>query len=491
MLHQTTVEPPAVGSVLAGRYRLIEELGRGGVGVVYRAQHLLLGHQVAVKVLLSADEEAKSRFQREAQALSKVHHRNVCAASDFGPTGRNGFYLVIEYLEGEDLSATLEREGKLHPERAVGLFTQLLSALAACHRAGVVHRDLKPSNVLIVREADGSETLKLVDFGIVGYQGDAARATKKLTAIGLTLGTPHYMSPEQACADQALDGRSDLYQVGVMLFEALTGSVPFDDQDLANVLWQQVHAKAPRLADKMANKTDADRFEPIVARLLKKDRNARFQHPQEVIAALTMTRRPAKPSPKRRTRKPAAMSGDSRYRATLRRLRWRRLLRQARTGALVTFLALMGVAAAVGLWALGNDTVSPARAHSPVASLSGVAPSHPGTDAPRLLLKTHVVAAAVKRGEPKAITNAFPKKTRKVYCHASFDNPVGTKRLYMQWWFGDKRVDQDRLRVKAGPSSKVWASTTIRRRQKGPWRCDIVTKAGTLVSSRTFHVVVD
>ena len=256
------------------------------MGVVFRAEHTLLGMTVAIKVLQSTNETWVERFKREAQVLAKVDHPNVCNVTDFGPLADDGFFLVMEHLEGEELFDLLDREHRLSPQRTIDLFTQLLGALGACHAQGVVHRDLKPENVMILRGADGSEQVKLLDFGIAGYQGEAAKRNSRLTELGTAMGTPHYMSPEQATAKATIDGRSDLYQVGVMLYEALSGELPFNNDELAKVLWMQVHVPPPRLSEHMPRLRAVAAFEQLCIKLLTKDREARFQTAEEVIAAL-------------------------------------------------------------------------------------------------------------------------------------------------------------------------------------------------------------
>ena len=217
-----------VGQVVADRYHVVKKLGEGGMGQVYLAEHVKMGRKSAIKVMnpsLVHDPDALARFNREAANASRITHTNVCAIYDFGETSEGLVYLAMEFIEGEPLTDVLEREGALPIPRAVGIFVQVAGALQAAHDLGIVHRDLKPDNIMLTRGRDGADVVKVVDFGIAKAVG--GDDTQKVTKTGLVVGTPEFMSPEQLSGD-ALDGRSDIYSLALVLFKMLTGRLPFE-----------------------------------------------------------------------------------------------------------------------------------------------------------------------------------------------------------------------------------------------------------------------
>ena len=243
-----------VGEVVADRYRIDAVLGEGGMGVVYRAEHLHLRKPHALKVLLpqwSATPEVMARFEREAIVAGKIASPHVVAATDFGRLPDGAFFLVMEYVDGRTLRAALQA-GALDPTRARHILGGVVSALHAAHALGIVHRDLKPENIMLVERDGDRDFVKVLDFGIAKVQGfgvDATPATSAtstpLTQMGAVIGTAEYMSPEQAMG-QPVDARSDLYSAGVVLFEMLTGHCPFAGSAIT-VLRQHVIADAPVL----------------------------------------------------------------------------------------------------------------------------------------------------------------------------------------------------------------------------------------------------
>jgi len=217
-----------VGQVLADRYHIIKKLGEGGMGQVYLAEHVKMGRRSAIKVMnpsMVHDPEAVARFNREASNASRISDAHVCAIYDFGETPEGLIYLAMEFIEGEPLTELIRREGALPVVRAADICIQVAAALQAAHDLGIVHRDLKPDNIMLTRGRDGADGVKVVDFGLakaVGGEGGG----QKVTRTGLVVGTPEFMSPEQLSGDK-LDGRSDVYSLGLVLFNTLTGTLPF------------------------------------------------------------------------------------------------------------------------------------------------------------------------------------------------------------------------------------------------------------------------
>ncbi len=225
---------PLIGERI-DRYEFVERLGGGAMGVVYRARHTELDRHFAIKVLygeIGANKSLVGRFRREARAVSRISHPNIIGVVDFGTTDNGLNFLVMENVIGETLADTLEREGVLAAERAAGITAQVAAGLGAAHALGFVHRDVKPANIMLAGQA-GQERVKVLDFGIVGIAG--GHLTTKLTGTGRIVGTPRYMSPEQA-RDSGVGPPADLYSLGVMLYEMLSGEVPFPGDVMADVL---------------------------------------------------------------------------------------------------------------------------------------------------------------------------------------------------------------------------------------------------------------
>jgi eukaryotic-like serine/threonine-protein kinase len=226
-----------VGQVVADRYHVIKKLGEGGMGQVYLAEHVKMGRRSAIKVMnpsMVHDPDAVARFNREASNASRITHPNVCAIYDFGETPEGLIYLAMEFIEGEPLTNLLERDGALPVQRAVGIFMQVADALQAAHDLGIVHRDLKPDNIMIMRSRDGTDVVKVVDFGIAKAVG-GDEAGQKVTKTGLVVGTPEFMSPEQLSGDK-VDGRSDLYSLALVFYRTLTGKLPFEAETVQETM---------------------------------------------------------------------------------------------------------------------------------------------------------------------------------------------------------------------------------------------------------------
>ena len=277
---QPTEADVLLGTVLAGRYRIEELIGSGGMGAVYRAEHVHMRKAVAVKVLhkeMTAFPEVVARFEREAVAAGRIEHPHVVSASDFGKLEDGSFYLVLEFIEGQSLAKLVDKQGALPAARALRIAHQIVEALHAAHSDGIVHRDLKPDNVMLVEKDDQADFVKVLDFGIAKIKVEDTAEQPALTQIGTVFGTPEYMSPEQA-RGELVDARADLYTVGVILFEMLSGVSPFKDDDLVVVLTRHLTADPPPLP------TDLDPMvRDLVLLLLRKNRDERVQSAQELL----------------------------------------------------------------------------------------------------------------------------------------------------------------------------------------------------------------
>jgi tRNA A-37 threonylcarbamoyl transferase component Bud32 len=278
-----------VGVTLSGRYLITRKVGQGGMGAVYEATHMLIGKRVAVKVLLEkyAQREAiVQRLEQEARLASSCQNEHIIDITDFGSTEDGRTFVVMEYLEGESLSECLARETRLPEQRILQITSQAASALAAAHAKGVVHRDVKPENLFLLRRKD-QDFVKVVDFGISKSlrASDEAEEQPRLTQTGMVLGTPLYMSPEQARGDDELDARVDIYALGVIMYEAATGRVPFIGNNYLSVI-SQVLNEEPR-SPRALRPELSEEFEAIVLRAMEKDRAERYASANELLADLT------------------------------------------------------------------------------------------------------------------------------------------------------------------------------------------------------------
>ncbi|HEY1556578.1 MAG TPA: serine/threonine-protein kinase [Kofleriaceae bacterium] len=276
----------AIGSILDGRYRVDAVLGAGGMGRVYRGEHTGIGRAVAIKVLHSAlgrNKEATQRFQREALASGRLDHANIVGVSDFGVLTDGSLYLVMEALEGEGLGARIERDKRIGWLEAVEIIRGVLAGLRHAHDRGVVHRDIKPDNIYLAKK-DGEQIIKILDFGIAKlYAGNADDPA--MTRAGLTVGTPAYLSPEQAVGG-AITPASDLYSTSVVLFEMLTGRVPFDEKDPLAMLTAHVTREPPTFAETAPDLATPPALEAIVRHGLAKVSAERITSAVDYVRAL-------------------------------------------------------------------------------------------------------------------------------------------------------------------------------------------------------------
>jgi len=270
---------------MAGRYRIIEKIGEGGMGRVYKAEHLKMKRITAIKILstdLAHNPEFVARFQREAQMASNINHPNAVSIYDFGEADNDIVYLAMEYLNGESLSHIMKRGGPLPLDRVVRIVRQAADALDAGHKLGIVHRDFKPDNLLICRGADGADVAKVLDFG-VAKQTQAEADSNTLTQQGMVLGTPQYMSPEQLLAEP-LDARSDLYSLGIVAYQMLVGTRPFEGGTPHNQMMRRLVENPQPL--RTLNPNLSPQIEAVVMRALARNVNDRYPSTVQFAADL-------------------------------------------------------------------------------------------------------------------------------------------------------------------------------------------------------------
>ena len=263
-----------VGTIVADRYHVLRKLGEGGMGQVYLAEHVKMGRKSALKVMnpsMVKDADSISRFNREAANASRINHPNVADVYDFGETPDGIIYLAMEYVDGPPLTKVIA-QGALPPLRAADITRQAADALAVAHDMGIVHRDLKPDNIMLARNRDGSDCVKVVDFGIAKAADNAAQ---KVTKTGLVVGTPEYMSPEQLAGDK-LDGRSDIYALALVAFNMLTGKLPFPAETVQESMIMRLTDRPRKLAEMRPDVAWSPELQAVLDRALERDAALRY-----------------------------------------------------------------------------------------------------------------------------------------------------------------------------------------------------------------------
>jgi len=277
-----------IGQTLAGKYRIEELISEGGMGAVYRGTHVLMDKKVAVKVLrpsLAADDTIVARFSREAKAASRIAHPHALSVTDFGESENGVVFLVMEYLDGETLKCVIRSAGPMALSRVTEIMRQVAGALDAAHAEGVIHRDLKSDNIMLM-ETNGGDWAKVLDFGIAKITERVGSYDPGITAPNLIIGTPQYMSPEQCSQSSELDSRSDIYSLGVILYEMLIGHVPFTGESPTAIMMKHLQETPPSV---LAERDDLpESVGRVVARALAKKPEDRFQSAGELVEALNL-----------------------------------------------------------------------------------------------------------------------------------------------------------------------------------------------------------
>ena len=272
------------GDIINNKYRIIELMGGGTMGKVYKAENINMRKPVALKILhgdVAANPEYQKRFMREARSAAALEHSNICTVMDFDTTENGLPYIVMELLIGETLTQRIQTHGSLSPLESVRIMRQLMGALSCAHEGGVVHRDVKPDNIFLIQREGRSDFVKLIDFGIAHIDNPDGDL-KTLTQAGTLYGTPQYISPEQA-EFGTVDFHADLYAAGIIFYEMLTGKPPFTGKNYIELLMRHVNEPPPHISEKMCQ---GARIDAIIQRLLKKNPNERYGSALEVLPLL-------------------------------------------------------------------------------------------------------------------------------------------------------------------------------------------------------------
>ena len=272
-----------------GEYKIVERIGTGGMGAVYKAEQPSMNRLVAIKVLHSkfaTRDDLVSRFRREARAMSQLSHPNTARVYKFGEMPDGSAYFVMDYMEGKNLAHVVRESGPMEPARALNVMIQVCGALDEAHRAGIVHRDLKPENVFLTEQAGTADFPKVLDFGLAKVtEKQMGRGSMMLTQQGMVFGTPEFMSPEQT-QGESLDRRSDIYALGLILYELLTGKLPFDAKKPIDIMKAHVQQPAIPLNERLPDQDFGPELEQVIAKALEKKPEHRYQTAVEFATAL-------------------------------------------------------------------------------------------------------------------------------------------------------------------------------------------------------------
>ena len=426
---------PLTGTIIDQRYEVIAPLGEGGMGTVYKVRHVTLDRMFAMKVLrrdLAADRGLAARFLQEARATAAIRHPAVVAISDFGSLADGTPYFVMDLLVGETLATRMRARGLLSPREASIIARKLADALSAAHAANVVHRDLKPENVFLVRSATSKggidEDVRIVDFGAAKIVGGS-----KLTRPGVVFGTPYYMSPEQA-GGQPVDARADVYSLGVLLYEMITGAVPFEADTYMGVLTKHLFAAPPKPSERAPSGVQLGGLEAVVMRALAKDPSERHQSMTELAAAIerAMQGSPEEQAPKvepkpNRTIALSSMSAADKIERSVTRQLVEEHRRSRRVRVIVAVFAVVTVVVgAIGIFVVEGAVSGSRKTELASPSASVADPSAPGASATSATPAAPPSSAsgAVVAFEPP-VTSALPVTSA---APVTFAPPVTTMR---------------------------------------------------------------
>jgi eukaryotic-like serine/threonine-protein kinase len=277
------VQDPLLGTTLAGNYEIQEVIGHGGMGVVYKARHALMDRIVAIKMLqaqLISDSMSVKRFQQESQSASRISHPHVITVYDFGISPSGQPFIVMDYLQGISLADIIKEDGQIGVERSIKILSQACDALDHAHKMGVIHRDVKPTNFVLINYDDEKDFVKVVDFGVAKLMNETPDG-QRLTQAGEVCGSPVYMSPEQ-CTGGELDQRSDIYSMGIVIYETLTGKLPILGKTMVDTMSKHISEMPPTFAQARPDLYIPERLEQVVFKALAKDPNDRHQSMDEL-----------------------------------------------------------------------------------------------------------------------------------------------------------------------------------------------------------------
>ena len=415
-LKSQTAGGDLVGSVIADRYHVISKLGEGGMGQVYLAEHVRMGRKSAVKVMnpsMVNDADAISRFNREASNASRISHPNVAAIYDFGETTDGIIYLAMEFVEGEPLTTLIEKQGALPAARAASIVRQTGEALAVAHDLGIVHRDLKPDNIMIAKDREGADCVKVVDFGIAKA---ANSDVQKVTRTGLVVGTPEYMSPEQLAGDP-LDGRSDIYSLALVAFNMLTGRLPFPSETAQESMIMRLTERPRTLSEMKPNINWPPALQAVLDKGLARDARERYTSASEfgrdLSAALERVPQTVETEAKTSIIASAAVPATRVAPAPTRIADTAGLIVKSRSKAplLAGMSAIaLGAVVAFAVFARGTPTPSKASADTSAAATRGA----PSTTSPASLARGDTSGAELRQEagapsrSPGVVPNAVP-----------------------------------------------------------------------------------